>query len=86
LLASTKSSSNAILLRLGMMNRIAINKENIDTDDQYHKLELEENAIHEIIEKARHAISLAVDVLDPMLVTQIDNLFIQNRTTFSIKK
>jgi len=74
LLASTKSSSNAILLRLGMMNRIVLNKENIDTDDQYLKLELEETAIHEIVEKVRHTISLAVDVLDPMLVTQIDNL------------
>jgi hypothetical protein len=31
LLASTKSSSNAILLRLGMMNRIVSNKENINT-------------------------------------------------------
>ena len=74
LLASTKSSSNAILLRLGMMNRIVLNKENIDTDNQYLKLELEETAIHEIVEKVRHAISLAVDVLDPMLATQIDNL------------
>jgi len=73
LLASTKSSSNAILLRLGMMNRIVLNKENIDTDDQYLKLELEETAIHEIAEKVRHTISLAVDVLDPMLATQIDN-------------
>ena len=74
LLASTKSSFNAILLRLGMMNRIVLNKENINTDDQYLKLELEETAIHEIIEKVRHTISLAVDVLDPMLATQIDNL------------
>ncbi len=75
LLASTKSSSNAILLRLGMMNRIVLNKENFDTDDQYRRLELEETAISEIIEKVRHAISFAVDVLDPILVTQIDNLF-----------
>ena len=75
LLASTKSSSNAILLRLGMMNRIVLNKENIDTDDQYLKLELEETAIHEIIEKVRHTTSLAVDILDPMLATQMDNLF-----------
>jgi len=74
LLASTKSSSNAILLRLGMMNRIVLNKENIDTDDQYLRLELEETVIHEIVEKVRHTISLAVDVLDPMLATQIDNL------------
>jgi len=74
LLASTKSSSNAILLRLGIMNRIVLNKENIDSDDQYLKLELEETAIHEITEKVRHTISLAVDVLDPMLATQIDNL------------
>jgi len=74
LLASTKSSSNAILLRLGMMNRIVLNKENIDTDDQYLRLELEETAIHEIVEKVKHTISLAVDVLDPMLATQIDNL------------
>jgi len=74
LLASTKSSSNAILLRLGMMNRIVLNKENIDTHDQYRRLELEETAIHEIIEKTRHTISLAVDILDPMLATQIDNL------------
>ena len=75
LLASTKSSSNAILLRLGMMNRIVLNKENIDTDDQYRRLELEETAIHEIIEKVRHTTSLAVDILDPMLATQMDNLF-----------
>ncbi len=75
LLANSKSSSNAILLRLGMMNRIVSNKENIDTDDQYRKLELEESAIHAIVEKVRHTISLAVDILDPMLATQIDNLF-----------
>jgi len=72
---STNSSFNAVLLRLGTMNRIVLNKENIDTDDQYLRLELEETTIHEIIEKVRHTISLAVDVLDPMLVTQIDNLF-----------
>ncbi len=72
---STNSSFNAILLRLGMMNRIVLNKENIDTDDQYLKLELEETAIHEVVEKVKHAISLAVDILDPMLVSQIDNLF-----------
>ena len=75
LLASTKSSFNAILLRLGIMNRIVLNKENIDTDDQYSRLELEEIAIHAIIEKVRHTTSLAVDILDPMLATQIDNLF-----------
>jgi len=75
LLASTKSSSNAILLRLGMMNRIVLNKENIDSEDQYRRLELEEKAISEIIEKVRHTTSLAVDILDPMLATQIDNLF-----------
>ena len=75
LLSSTKSSSNAILLRLGMMNRIVLNKENIDTDDQYRRLELEETAIHAIIEKVRHTTSLAVDILDPMLATQMDNLF-----------
>jgi len=75
LLASSISSSNAILLRLGMMNRIVLNKENIDTDDQYRRLELEESAIHAIIEKVRHTTSLAVDILDPMLATQIDNLF-----------
>jgi len=67
LLASTKSSSNAVLLRLGIMNRIVLNKENIDSDNQYLRLELEETAIHEIVEKMRHTISLAVDVLDPML-------------------
>jgi len=72
---STKSSINAVLLRLGMMNRIVLNKENIDTRDQYRRLELEETAIHEVIEKVKHAISLAVDILDPMLVNQIDNLF-----------
>ena len=72
---STKSSINAVLLRLGMMNRIVLNEKNIDTDDQYHRLELEETAIHEIVEKVRHTISLAVDILDPMLATQIDNLF-----------
>ena len=74
---STKSSSNAILLRLGMMNRIVLNKENIDTDDQYRRLELEETEIHEIVEKVRRTISLAVDILDPMLVSQIENLFTQ---------
>ncbi len=72
---STNSSFNAVLLRLGMMNRIVLNEKNIYTDDQYHRLELEEIAIHEVIEKVKHAISLAVDILDPMLVTQIDNLF-----------
>jgi len=72
---STNSSFNAVLLRLGIMNRIVLNEKNIDTDDQYRKLELEEIAIHEVIEKVKHAISLAVDILDPMLVTQIDNLF-----------
>jgi len=72
---STNSSFNAVLLRLGLMNRIVLNEKNFDTDDQYHKLELEEIAIHEVIEKVKHAISLAVDILDPMLVTQIDNLF-----------
>ncbi len=72
---STTSSFNAVLLRLGMMNRIVLNEKNIDTDDQYHRLELEEIAIHEVVEKVKHAISLAVDILDPMLVTQIDNLF-----------
>jgi len=72
---STNSSFNAVLLRLGLMNRIVLNEKNIDTDDQYHRLELEETAIHEVIEKVKHAISLAVDILDPMLVTQIDNLF-----------
>jgi len=72
---STNSSFNAVLLRLGIMNRIVLNEKNIDTDDQYRRLELEEIAIHEVIEKVKHAISLAVDILDPMLVTQIDNLF-----------
>ena len=72
---STKSSINAVLLRLGMMNRIVLNKENIGTDDQYRRLELEETAVREVVEKVKHAISLAVDILDPMLVSQIDNLF-----------
>jgi len=72
---STKSSLNAILLRLGMMNRIVLNENNISTDDQYHRLELEETAMYEVVEKVKHAISLAVDILDPMLVSQIDNLF-----------
>ncbi len=75
LLTSTKSSFNAILLRLGMMNRIVLNKQNLDSDDQYRRLELEESAIHEIIEKIRHTTSLAVDILDPLLATQIENLF-----------
>jgi len=74
-LQSTTSSFNAVLLRLGMMNRIVVNEENIDTDNQYRRLELEELAIHEVLEKVKHAISLAVDILEPMLVTQIDNLF-----------
>ena len=73
--ASTKSSINAVLLRLGMMNRIVLNKEDIGTDDQYRRLELEETAVREVVEKVKHAISLAVDILDPMLVSQIDNLF-----------
>jgi hypothetical protein len=72
---STNSSFNAVLLRLGLMNRIVLNEKNIGSDDLYRKLELEEVAIHEVIEKVKHAISLAVDILDPMLVTQIDNLF-----------
>jgi len=73
--ASTKSSINAVLLRLGMMNKIVLNEKNIGADDLYHRLELEEIAIHEVLEKVKYAISLAVDILDPMLVTQIDNLF-----------
>ncbi len=72
---STNSSFNAVLLRLGLMNRIVLNEKNIYTGEQHHRLELEEIAIHEVIEKVKHAISLAVDILDPMLVTQIDNLF-----------
>ncbi len=72
---STNSSFNAVLLRLGLMNRIVLNEKNIGSDDLYRKLELEEVAIHEVIEKVKHAISLAVDILDPMLVTQIDNIF-----------
>ncbi len=75
LLESSKSSFNAILLRLGIMNRIVSNKQNLDREDQYHKLELEESAIHTIVEKVRHTVSVAVDILDPMLATQIDNLF-----------
>ncbi len=75
LLESSKSSFSAILLRLGIMNRIVLNKQNLDREDQYRKLELEESAIHAIVEKVRHTISLAVDILDPMLATQIDNLF-----------
>ncbi len=71
---STKSSFNAILLRLGLMNRIVLNEKKIDTDDQYRKLEFEEKIIIEIIEKVRQTISLTVAILDPMLVTQIDNL------------
>ena len=72
---STNSSFNAVLLRLGLMNRIVLNEKNIYTGEQHHRLELEEIAIHGVIEKVKHAISLAVDILDPMLVTQIDNLF-----------
>jgi len=72
---STNSSFNAVLLRLGLMNRIVLNEKNIYTGEQHHRIELEEIAIHEVIEKVKHAISLAVDILDPMLVTQIDNLF-----------
>ncbi len=75
LLESSKSSFNAILLRLGIMNRIVSNKQNLDREDQYHKLELEESAIHTIVEKVRHTISVAVEIIDPMLATQIDNLF-----------
>lgn len=72
---STKSSFNAILLRLGLMNRIVLNEKNIDTEIQHNKLELEETEIQKIIEKVRQTISLAVDILDPMLVSQIENLF-----------
>ena len=75
LLESSKTSFSAILLRLGIMNRIVSNKQNLDREDQYHKLELEESAIHTIVEKVRHTVSVAVDILDPMLATQIDNLF-----------
>jgi len=76
LLASLKSSFGAILLRLGMMNIIVENKKNIKTDEQYRRLELEENEIQKIIEKVGQTISLAVDILDPMLATQIDNILI----------
>ena len=31
--------------------------------------------VGEVVEKVKQAISLAVDILDPMLVSQIDNLF-----------
>jgi hypothetical protein len=82
---STNSSFNAILLRLGMMNRIVLNEKKIDTDDQYDKLELEEKEIHEIIEKVGHRISLAVDILDPMLISQIENLFTHIEELSSLK-
>ncbi len=42
---STNSSFNAVLLRLGLMNRIVLNEKNIGSDDLYRKLELEEVAI-----------------------------------------
>jgi len=74
LLTNMKSSFNAILLRLGMMKRIVLNEKNLDTDDQIHRLELEATEIHKIIEKVGKTISLAVDILDPMLATQIDSL------------
>ena len=74
LLENSTSHFNAILLRLGMMNRIVSNKQNLDKEDQYSKLELEESAIHAIIEKLRHTMSLSVDILDPMLATQIESL------------
>ncbi len=82
---STNSSFNAVLLRLGMMNRIVLNEKNISTDDQYHRLELEETEIHEIIEKVGHRISLAVDILDPMLISQIENLFTHIEELSSLK-
>jgi len=82
---STNSSFNAVLLRLGLMNRIVLNENNISTDDQYHRLELEETAIHEIIEKVGHRISLAVDILDPMLISQIENLFTHIEELSSLK-
>jgi len=82
---STNSSFNAVLLRLGLMNRIVLNENNISTDDQYDKLELEETAIHEIIEKVGHRISLAVDILDPMLISQIENLFTHIEELSSLK-
>lgn len=71
---STKSSFNAILLRLGLMNRIVLNEKNLDKEEQYQKLEFEEKIIIEIIGKVKQTISLTVAILDPMLVTQIDNL------------
>ena len=74
LLENSTSNFNAILLRLGMINRIVSNKQNLDRENQYSKLELEESAIHAIIEKLRHTMSLSVDVLDPMLTTQIESL------------
>ncbi len=74
LLTSLKSSFGAILLRLGMMNIIVVNKKNIETDEQYRRLELEEKEIQKITEKVGQTISLAVDILDPMLATQIDSL------------
>ncbi len=82
---STKSSFNAILLRLGMMNKIVLNEKNIDIDNQYDKLELEETEIHKIIEKVGHRISLAVDILDPMLISQIENLFTHIEQLASLK-
>jgi hypothetical protein len=73
-LGDSTSHFNVILLRLGLMDRIVSNKQNLNSEDQYSKLELEESTIHEIIKNLRHEISLAVDVLDPMLATQIKNL------------
>jgi len=73
-LGDSTSHFNVILLRLGLMDRIVSNKQNLNSEDQYNKLELEESTIHKIIENLRREISLAVDVLDPMLATQIKNL------------
>ena len=67
------SHFNAILLRLGMINRVIQNKQNFTREDQYSKLEVEEVEIHAIIKKLRNTMSLSIDILDPMLHTQIEN-------------
>ena len=73
-LESSTNHFNVILLRLGLMNRIVLNKQNFTCEDQYSKLEVEELTIHEVIVNFRHETSLAVDILDPMLATQIENI------------
>jgi membrane protein implicated in regulation of membrane protease activity len=76
LLENSTSHFNAILLHLGMMDRLIQNKQNLNKDEQYSKLESEESAIYTIIKKLRKIVSLSIDILDPMLSNQIESLLV----------